>query len=448
VFKEGRVIGRRGLKLEKSLVSVKNEDLTPRKEERAMKRVGFISTRIAGTDGVSLETFKWYQVLERNGFECFFFAGQLETPPECSFLEPKAHFEHPEIQEIQHDCFGKRVRSPFLTSKVHELRGYLKSRLYAFYDAFHPDFLIAENALAIPMNVPLGMAITEFIAETGIPTIAHHHDFAWERDRFLICAIQDYVHYAFPPTHPSIHHVTINSNASRQLSYRRGLSNVVVPNVFDFANPPQPSEKMEVLRESLGFKKDELFILQPTRVVPRKWIERAIELVYLMELPNPRLVISHKSGDEGSLYESRVKEYAKRLGVELIFIGGKVGAARCFKSNYDYDFTIDDVYQCADLVTYPSGYEGFGNAFVEAIYFKKPLVANRYSIFIEDIEPIGFDVVSFDGFVTHEIVEQVKAFLESDVRMSSMEKNYRLGQAHLSYEVLEEKLLQIIRSFN
>ena len=413
-----------------------------------MKRVGFISTRIAGTDGVSLETFKWYQVLERNGYECFFFAGQLETPPEHSFVEPKAHFEHPDILEIQEDCFGKRVRRPSLSSKVHELRKYLKAKLYVFYKEFNPDLLIVENALAIPMNVPLGMAITEFIAETGVPTIAHHHDFAWERDRFLICAIQDYVHYAFPPTHPSIRHVTINSNASRQLSFRRGLSNVVVPNVFDFANAPEPSDKVDALRTALGFAKDELFILQPTRVVPRKWIERAIELVYLMELPKPRLVISHKSGDEGTLYESRVKEYAERLGVELIFIGDKVGASRCFGSNHTHDFTIDDVYQAADLVTYPSGYEGFGNAFVEAIYFKKPLVVNRYSIYIEDIEPIGFDVISFDGFVTHEIVEQVKTFLNSDARMNSLEKNYKLGQDHLSYEVLEKKLLPIIHSFD
>ncbi len=412
-----------------------------------MKRVGIISTRIAGTDGVSLETFKWYHVLERNGYECYFFAGQLETPPERSYVEPKAHFEHPEIQEIQSECFGRRVRRPSLSSKVHELRQFLKTKLYLFYKTFNPDFLIVENALAIPMNVPLGMAITEFIAETGVPTIAHHHDFAWERDRFLICAIQDYVHYAFPPAHPSIRHVTINSNASRQLSFRRGLSNVVVPNVFDFAHPPKESGKKNQLRKMLGFEDDELFILQPTRVVPRKWIERAIELVYLMDLPRPRLVISHKSGDEGTLYETRVKEYADRLGVDLIFIGDLVGAARSFKSNSTHEFTIDDVYQAADLVTYPSGYEGFGNAFVEAVYFKKPIVVNRYSIFIEDIEPIGFDVISFDGFVTREIVEEVKRFLESDARHASLEKNYHLGQTYLSYEVLEQKLLSIIQTF-
>ena len=71
-----------------------------------MKRIGFVSTRIAGTDGVSLEAYKWYQVLERNGYECFFFAGELDTAPDRSFLEPKAHFEEPEVSAIHEACFG------------------------------------------------------------------------------------------------------------------------------------------------------------------------------------------------------------------------------------------------------------------------------------------------------------------------------------------------------
>ena len=43
-------------------------------------RIGFVSTRLAGTDGVSLEVAKWVQVLNGLGHECFFFAGELEWP--------------------------------------------------------------------------------------------------------------------------------------------------------------------------------------------------------------------------------------------------------------------------------------------------------------------------------------------------------------------------------
>jgi len=41
----------------------------PKTKERP-KNIGFISTRIAGTDGVSLEIEKWTKVLERNSFSC------------------------------------------------------------------------------------------------------------------------------------------------------------------------------------------------------------------------------------------------------------------------------------------------------------------------------------------------------------------------------------------
>jgi hypothetical protein len=413
-----------------------------------MKKIGFVSTRIAGTDGVSLETYKWYQVLTRNGFDCFFFAGELDTPPDNSFLVPKAHFNHPEILEIYHASFGSQTREKILTNRIHELKDQLKSRLYEFCKQFAINILIPENALAIPLNIPLGMAITEFIAETGMPCIAHHHDFAWERKRFLINAVQDFLLYAFPPNLQYIRHVVINSEASRQLSYQRGVSNVIIHNVFDFANPPQAgNKKSRLLRQELGFDKSDLFLLQPTRIVPRKWIERAVELASLLEMEHPRVVVSHKYGDEGDVYAERIIEFADRLGVEIIYIGDMIGPLRCFNMKSDKGYAIDDAYQAADIVSYPSGYEGFGNAFLEAVYFKKPIVVNRYSIFVEDIEPCGFNVIAFESFVTKKTVERLKTFLEPINLNTAVEKNYELGKKFFSYEVLEQKLLSIIASF-
>ena len=412
-----------------------------------MKRVGFVSTRIAGTDGVTLETYKWHQVLERNGYECYFFGGELDTPEERSLLEPKAYFGHPEILETSAVCFGKTTRRSSLSSQIQDLKDHLKSRLYEFCSRFSVGLLIPENALAIPMNIPLGLALTELIAETGMPAVAHHHDFSWERKRFLINAVQDYLQCAFPPNLRSLRHVVINSAASRQLSYRTGISNLVIPNVFDFTTPPALPPNGKSLRHELDFEDDDLFVLQPTRIVPRKWIERAVELVSLMKLRRPRLVVSHESGDEGDHYAHRVLEYAHRLGVEILYVGDKVGSARCFRARCDKKYTVDDAYLNADLVTYPSGYEGFGNAFLEAIYFKKPIVVNRYSIFVEDIEPCGFEVISFESFVTSELVDRIKSFLGPGNLGWIVEKNYELGKRYFSYEVLQRKLLPLIESF-
>jgi glycosyltransferase involved in cell wall biosynthesis len=160
------------------------------------------------------------------------------------------------------------------------------------------------------------------------------------------------------------------------------------------------------------------------------------------------LVVSHESGDEGDLYAKRVLEYARNLGVDVVYLGHMIGSDRCFQETCEKKFTIDDVYLAADLVTYPSGYEGFGNAFLEAIYFKKPVVVNRYSIFVEDIEPCGFAVIPFEGFVTQDVVDRIKHLIEPDNLNLLIEKNFELGRKYFSYQVLERKLVPIVESFH
>jgi hypothetical protein len=54
--------------------------------------IGFVSTRFAGIDGVSLEANKWAEVFMQNGHDCFWFAGKLDRDPEKSFLVPEAYF--------------------------------------------------------------------------------------------------------------------------------------------------------------------------------------------------------------------------------------------------------------------------------------------------------------------------------------------------------------------
>ena len=148
------------------------------------KNIGFVSMRFAGTDGVSLESSKWADVLQQNGYRCFWFAGELDREPENSLLVPEAHFQHEQVKWINTRVFGQKGRAQPVTRSIHELRSLLKLKLHEFIKKFHIDLLIAENALTIPLHVPLGLALTETIAETQIPTIAHHHDFFWERVRF------------------------------------------------------------------------------------------------------------------------------------------------------------------------------------------------------------------------------------------------------------------------
>jgi glycosyltransferase involved in cell wall biosynthesis len=200
------------------------------------------------------------------------------------------------------------------------------------------------------------------------------------------------------------------------------------------------------LKKKIGLKEDDLFILQPTRVVPRKWIERSIEIVNRLNLKNPALVISHESGDEGDDYYNRIMDYAKNMDVNIIFIDHLINNNKKKKQNTSY--TIADIYRCADIIAYPSGYEGFGNAFLETIYYKKPIIVNRYSIYIADIEPKGFDVIKLDGFVTDKAVKKIQRVLsDPDYRNKMVKKNYDLAAKFFSYEILEKKLLYLISGF-
>lgn len=409
------------------------------------KNVGFISTRLAGIDGVSMETSKWVDIFEKEGFTCFYMAGELDRPSDKSLLAEEAHFIHPAIQEIQSQCFGVQARKPLITKKIQQTKDRLKKQIYLFIKKFKLELLVIENALTIPINIPLGLAITEVISETGIKTIAHHHDFFWERDRFLINAVSDYLGMAFPPHLPSIYHVVINSFADDQLSFRKGISARIIPNIMDFENhPPSIDDYSSDVRKSFGIKDDELFVLQPTRVVKRKGIEHAIELVSRLGM-KAKLVISHASGDEGYDYEKRIRDYSKIMRVKTLFVSDIINERRGRTSKGKKIYSLFDIYPHADLVTYPSELEGFGNAFLEAIYFRKPIVLNTHSIYITDIKPKGFNVIEMNGYINEKVINNVKkAISNRKLNKEMVDHNYELGKRYYSYSVLRQKLKNLI----
>ncbi len=414
-------------------------------------KIGFVGTRFAGLDGVSLETKKWDTVLQRMGHKTYWFAGELDTDPKHSFIAEEAHFHYPENDVIQKQIFGCHTRKREITNKIQEQKEILKGRLYEFLSTYSIDMIIAENCLAIPMQIPLALAITEVIAETGIPAVGHHHDFSWERDRYIVNAVGDYLDMAFPPDLPSMRHVVINSLAQKELAMRKGVSSLLIPNVIDYSVDPMDRvdpEKYTSFRDDFGFTLDDILFLQPTRIVARKGIEHAIELVERLKNPKIKLLITHSSGDEGLDYYRWVIDDAKRNNVEVHFLENKLHEGRDRNDGDTKGYTMWDIYPHADFITYPSLFEGFGNAFLEAVYYRKPMLVNRYSIFIADIEPKGFDVVSMEGYLSSKTVESVRNIIDNrEVQQRIVEKNFQLARKHFSYDLLQRRLKSIFISF-
>ena len=150
-------------------------------------------------------------------------------------------------------------------------------------------------------------------------------------------------------------------------------------------------------------------------------------------------------GDEGDEYLHVLQEMAEDRGVDLRLISDRIDEVRGTDAAGNKSYTLADAYLHADFITYPSLYEGFGNALIEAFYYRKPVLVNRYSIFVTDIEPKGFQVIAMNGYLTKEVVRQVQRVVDDEeFRTQMVEKNYELGKRFFSYSVLRRCLRVLI----
>ena len=104
--------------------------------------------------------------------------------------------------DLRSRFFPPRASSTF-SREIRDIAELLKAQLYEFVKKFDIHLLVVENTLAIPLNLPFGVALTEFITKSEIHTIGHHHDLYWERNRFLINCVWDLLDMCFPPRLPA-----------------------------------------------------------------------------------------------------------------------------------------------------------------------------------------------------------------------------------------------------
>ena len=409
-------------------------------------KIGIAATRLAGVDGVTFETAKWESALEAMGHDLRLCAGEVDALRYQARLVPPMHFTWAPAARVTAAAFDPDSDPRAVRSEIDRLADLLLPVLRDWAVRNALDALIVENAWAIPMHLPLGVALARLVEELRLPAIGHHHDYWWERERFANCVVPDVLDAAFPPDLPSVRHASINSLAAAQLKARRGIDSMVVPNVFDF-DQPRPRRRPAVrrkLRSELGMSERGLLVVQPTRVVPRKGIELAIELVGRLGDPDAVLLITSPAGDEGLDYLVQLERLAEKHHVRLAY------AADRFAPDHEGKpirpaHSLHDAYLAADLVTYPSLYEGFGNALIEALFYGVPTMVNRYSVYDADIRPLGLRLVEIDGAVTDGTVAEVRALLANPRRIrENARHNFEIAQRHFSYRVLRRKLRKLL----
>ena len=383
-----------------------------------MPRIGICHFRVGLTDGVSLEIEKWKNVLEEIGHKVYLLTG--ETHNIDATIIPELRLNHPKIKKIYRNSF--QFLSNFTSEdrffqEINKIVCKIETKIYSFVRKFSIEILDVENVWSLPINIPAAIALYRVVKSTGINAISHHHDFFWERSHFdyPTCRIvKEILDTYFPPQDKLIKHTVINSIAQHELKTRRGINSVVIPNVFDFEKSNWKIDEYNYdFRKVLGLRKKDIVILQATRIVPRKGIELAIDLVKelsnhenLLLLKEKRFYDKKRRIDDKSKivlvfpnliedleYYQLLKEKLRREKIKGFFINDRVNTMRRMENNKKI-YSLWDTYLFADLITYPSLYEGWGNQFLEAINAKLPIVIFEYEVFKSDIKSHGFKVIS------------------------------------------------------
>ena len=285
------------------------------------------------------------------------------------------------------------------------------------------------------------LALADLVAETRLPTVSHEHDYWWERERFAHPKLPQLLARCFPFHAPHVAHLCIHTGAADELRARRGLEARWLPNVMDFDRPfGAPDAFNADFRDAIDLGGDRRLFLQPTRVVPRKGIELAIDLLHGLGDARDALVITHEAGDEGLDYLHGLERRAATLDVDLRLVDDRVGAERADGPN-GKRYAFADAFAHADLVTYPSLYEGFGNALLETVAARKPALVNRYPVYARDLAPAGFRFVEIDGRMTDAAVAEVAALLADPERVArDVAHNFDVGRRHFGLDALDRVL--------
>jgi mannosylglucosylglycerate synthase len=302
-----------------------------------------VSYRLGGTDGVSVEAGKWEWALRVLGFTTRRIAGHI-----CD--EPRA--DDVVLPGIAIDAADGAVDTRRLAAA---LAG--------------ADLVVAENICSLPINVPAACAASDALARHRGRVAFHHHDLPWQRAE--LASVR-----GFPPDLPGALHVVVNDRSRAELA-ARGIIAHTIRNTFDFDAPPGDRDPT---RAELGIADDDLVVLQPTRAIPRKNVPGGVRFAEALAGFVPeRTVVYWLTGPAEHGFDRTLAGTVATTPLRVVH--GRTAHPA-------------DAYAAADVVVFPSTWEGFGNPVIESVVARRPLAVHRYPVLYEILA--GLRVFSVD----------------------------------------------------
>ena len=268
--------------------------------------------------------------------------------------------------------------------------------------------------------------------------------------------------------------------AQKEILKRRGIKAERIGDYFEYSKSLAKIDDFNRdLPEYFGIKKNDLLILHATRITARKNIENAFlfarELEKALRKLAPIKILDRTFKKTSRVivllpnfvevdalpYYKEIKKLAEKIKLNVIFAWEKFMPERK-KENGVKIYSFWDAYPFADLITYTSSWEGFGNQFLEAIHFKKLPVVFEYPVFEQDIKKEGYKYISLGNKLRHRNglafvpKEKIKKAVRKTIKLLQkpekikqlVEKNFAIARKNHSLKNLEEELKSLISSIS
>jgi len=442
--------------------------------------IGLLHFRVGETDGVSLEMEKWKLMLEELGHKVWYIAGSGDIEDVIYIKE--LHYQNPTNDLLVNHIY-KRLPDQYSEDEIRNILDAYTQDIYKslveVIQKYEIDLLIPNNVLSLGWNIAAGKATSQAIEATGIKAIAHHHDFHWERELYSnprYTWVTDILETYFPPVFDKLRHVVINNIAQKALKDKKNLESLIVPNVFDYEqNWMVTDDYNKTIRLDLGLDEQDIIILQATRIVARKGIELTIRAIKHMSeqlksmedqvlyngnviTKDTKIKLVFVGLNEDIPYYNKLSELGDELGITMVYLGDR----------FDFDrkevkgkkiFSLWDAYCLADIVSYPSLLEGFGNQLLEAVYAKKPMMIYEYPVYESYLKEFGLSSISYgnqhsldavglanvpEGVLAKAAQEALACITDPEIYKEMVDKNYKICLKEFSYQTLKELLRNLV----
>ncbi len=447
-------------------------------------RIAFIHYRTGERDGVSLEIEKRAEILQKAGHEVFYITGFDGLERKNVFLIKELDIKTSYNKFLREDCFYNGLfEENFMISLYFQLENKIYKKLNKAFERLKPELVFVHNIFSHAYNLPATTALLKVLDKHQVKTVAVNHDFWFERPYFQkpkYFFIKEILQ-SLPPVRPYIiKQQVINSLAQEEILSRRGIKAELIGDYFEYSKPLAKIDDFNRdLREYFGIKKDDLLVLHATRITQRKNIENAF--VFARELEKAlrklapikilgrtfkrtsRVVVLLPNFVEVDAlpYYKEIKKLAEKIKLNVIFAWEKFMPERKEENGVKI-YSFWDAYPFADLITYTSSWEGFGNQFLEAVHFKKLPVVFEYPVFERDLKKEGYEYISLGkelkrrnglAFVPK---ERIKNAVEKTINLLTkpekikqiVEKNFKIAQKNHSLEKLEAELKALIKTID